>query len=330
MRWTIITPTAGPQTNPGCLAITFGLRYLIRQADPAAEFHAIPMYRDAPFIWNDLPNFADFLVFSGNPRFTWANAAKKQAFWDWEIYDRIDTAIGRGIRYIDAFAGSGFYYPGKPQGVMADEIAANPKTTRLMKTESKADLVIARDQLCSDVLAKYRIEHHLLPCCSYWAGDDIPGILPPESDDRTENLIVVAATPPHDWVARRIRQLHEQMARTHRTTIIVPKQEDLLWLTGRLGTWNEVRDVHSDPVDLLARYRAARNVLSFRLHATIPAAAAGAAVCHISLDERSQTLDLFGIKHSPFERLFQPLEFQEPPPPPSPAAAIAAFRTLVE
>ena len=78
--------------------------------------------------------------------------------------------------------------------------------------------------------------------------------------------------------------------------------DDLRWV---LSVNDNVKDIVciEDPESLLRFYAGVDRLLSFRLHATIPALSVGVKVCNVYMDSRYLTTDIFGIPSVDFTAL---------------------------
>lgn len=288
--------------NPGCHYITDGIRWLIRRIDPTAQFLPIEMLEDDPAGWDVALSQTDILLLCGNPRF---NLDKRGVYWDQDIWRRIVQATDAGIPFIDAWAGAAHPFPLCDDQEMVDAIAAIPKTKMILAHESRAALCIARDRITAQLLEGHNDNTVLLPCSAWYACAEY-GVAPAPKDC---HCIALRMMPGYPWIIDRALAIQAALERELPTYIVAHLPEDYWWIKAR-------RDVPNllclpDATSLLRFYARVDKLLSFRIHASIPALSLGTQVCNVSIDSRSLTVGEFGIESIPFTDLSDP-EFLPP------------------
>jgi hypothetical protein len=309
MHYALVAPNRNAcDANPGCELITAGIRWLLRQVDPAALFSRVDMLTPHPASWTLARAQADALLVCGNPRFSAEGGATwiEVGLWD---------ALRCGLPVWDLWAGAAHGLPLLPLDRMAQRVLANATARRILERERESHTLIVRDKLAARVCELAGLPHALLPCCTWWS----PREYAIEPAAKTQHAITVRNMPGHGWLAGRFLDLQRSLAAERPTYLVCHSVHDWHWL--RASAPRVPQDVLclSDPASLLRFYAATDKLISLRTHATLPAAALGAQVCDLSLDSRSLTCAEFGLTSTPFDalkaRTWSPT-FQSPVPPP--------------
>jgi hypothetical protein len=266
MRIALIAPCGyNCETNPGCHMITAGIRWLVRQAFPDAEFLPVEMMRDDPPGWRAAAT-CDVAILAGNPRLSLSD----DAWWEDGILDRMLGLAACGIRIVDGWAGASVA-PWE-----TDETLLNhPRNRRNLKRLAHFDGVIARDAMMHRLCGAVGVRSVLLPDSTWWAADHYR-VMPAEKRDG-DLAIIGDGCPDADMVSAcglRIIALNAADVESSR----------------KKGVGAELV---CDPETLLRLFARSRRVLSWRIHAAIPAARLGAEVCVVAIDSRAQTVAPF-------------------------------------
>lgn len=283
MKYCLITPqSTRSRQNPGWLMITAGIKYLIKQADKNAEFDEVDLYK-----WPQTKDFErskiDRFVICGNPRYDQGRAGE----WLWEgILKKIRRY---GIPVIDAWQGSASEL-GLEFIEAFDILKASEKNQNIIKLFKHAlphSKIITRDKLAQKLNESAGLNSVLMPCSSFWAAKEY-GIEPEKN--KTEKIVVIYNMPGYSDVIGILRTL----SRTHR--IIATTIQDMSWA----DDINLKHELINDPVDLLKLYAKCEEVISYRLHALIPAASLGASVFYCAIDSRFYTCEPFKIPYDDY------------------------------
>lgn len=291
MRVALVTPLdAGIHANPGWRFITAGIRWVVRCADPTAEFIEVSMLDDRPDDWR-AASTCDATILCGNPRFSMSTGLE---YWESTIWERL---VALDMPVIDAWAGSAFPFSDLAPTVdeMAVAIGAFPGRSRRLQLAARIPHHITRDATMQRIYEAVGIASVLLPCSSWWAADDLA--VRPEPEKRFD-AIVLYRMAGHAWVPDALIAAAARMSDGLPVRIIAPTCEDFEWADPFVAA-----ELVSDPVSLLRVLAGARRVLSFRIHSAIPAASVGARVAVVSIDSRSTTCDPFGIPAVRFTEL---------------------------
>ena len=328
MRYFLITTgRRGPSRNVGCAVIADGLRYLIRQADPHAIFHVVDQDVHRPQDWEYMQAVGGCLVFAGNPRLN--SVAGSNQHCDRDIWGHIAAARDAGLRTADLSVGATYYLPLQALDTMAAEMLALPKVLETLAHEAAMDLVITRDPLMQALVSTVRDDAALLPCASWWA-KDYRGV---HWQPKRRHAIAIKRLPGHEWILKAIRGTLERLSADRETLLVGHDADDYRWLAAHAPDLASRMDVYSEVRGLLGCYAETSRLVSFRLHATIPALSLGARVTHIALDSRHLCLEPWGIASQIFEALLErdEIELRDDRPEGgfNPEAAEAAYVRLL-
>ena len=275
MNYCLFTPyLVRPASNAGWHMITAGIKYLIRQADPDAKFNSVGM-----FSWpknHDFKNY-DRLVLCGNPRY---DLGSKEGAW---LYEGLLTKMVKlGIPIIDAWQGTGCPLGGGRESNL-DQLGDNQRNKNIIQILKRAKAkVITRDSLTQQLNEMYELDTILLPCSSYWAAKEYNTSV---KSIRTEKIVVIYRMPGYSD----IQGLLKTLSRTHR--IIATSSYDSEWCESIKLKYELIYD----PIELLELYSNCIEVISYRLHAAIPAASLGCNVYAGGIDTRVEACALFDI-----------------------------------
>lgn len=285
MRIGLVAPCdLGPNHNPGCHMITAGVRWLASQAMPGAVFVQIDMIHDDPDGW-EAARTCDALILCGNPRFT----MNPPVWWELGIWDRLLEAQSAGIKVIDGWAGATHpWEPGASLDVMARRIAKFERNDRLLPMARRIRGRIARDRLMQRIYEDAGAESTLLPCASWWAERELPW--EPCKRLRVGSAIVLHGDNP-EWLRAGLQQEAERLIEFGPLRFIASTVDDCK----HYAAADLPVELITDCASLLTVYASVERVLSFKIHAAIPAASVGCAVCLVAFDTRSMTCDEFAI-----------------------------------
>lgn len=283
--------------NPGCRFITDGIRWLIRQIDPAAVFMPVELLHEDAAGWSSVLNQADALLLCGNPRF---NLDPTRVYCDFGIWRNVLDAVDANIPFIEAWAGAAHPFPLSDVATMAQEIASLKKIETILGHESRAACCIARDKVAYTLLGAANPNAKLLPCSTWHAAAE-HNITSQEKD---RHCITLRKMPGNSWIIDRALELQRELEDELPTYVLVHSTADRRWVATRRRVHNLL--CITDAESLLRFYARVDKLLSLRIHGSIPALSLGARVCSLSMDSRSLAVDEFGISSVPF------LEFRDP------------------
>lgn len=287
MRIALISPIAlGADGNPGWFMITQGIRNLVRRAVPAATFMYVDMIDDNPIHWGAAAT-CHAAILCGNPRFT----LSAPSWWEGPIWHRLLQLQASGITVIDGWSGAA-YAVGTTRSLdeMAEDIMALPRNQEFIRYAGAIAGRITRDPLMQRIYEMQGIESVQLPCSSYWVAQG-------GEAERTRNAIVLGPLPRLAALAGAIRNAAMSLSPVD---IIAATWNDYLWARNVGLDAQLVCDTES----LLQLYQGYANVLTFRLHCAIPAAAMGAAVHLVAIDTRAMACEAFGIPVTPMPEFY--------------------------
>lgn len=295
MRIALVSPcTLGADSNPGWFMITAGIRALVRRVVPDPQFIMVDMMQDNPLHWGAAAT-CDCAIVCGNPRFTLSD----DAWWEGGIWYRLLQLQAAGINVIDGWSGAAFALEEKSFDDMADEIIAKPRNAHFLEYAKAINWRITRDALMTRVYERVGAACVQLPCSSYWAKHDIVG--PTGLNTHAQNAIMVISRPHRAGLRDTLHEIHRTMSLDIPTSIVASTWGDYVWARG-MGF---APTLISDAASLLQLYHRCQLVLSFRLHAAIPAASMGASVHTIAIDTRATACEPFNIPVTSIDRLHE-------------------------
>lgn len=297
----IIGPTrVSPTVNPGGHLITYGIKWLLSHVCPEARVRDIDLYeRDAA--WGIVTREPGMIILAGHPRYS-INRSKE--YWDLGVHIDIEHAIERGVcSYVDAWAGGDYRWP-IPKSIddMAEQCLKLERVKHIVEVQRQSRMCIARDKLAEAIMLRANVPCVRLPCCSWFAYR----YLGMSEQPKRYHAITVKALEQKEWMLRAIWARQRELAEERPCYVVTHSKECYYWLRQFHQPWKNLLCLYS-PDDLLRFYSHVDKLISMRVHATIPALALGARVCHLWFDARYLTVDEFGIRGRPFTDLNQPV-----------------------
>ena len=270
--------------NPGWHMITAGIRWLVRQCDPDASFLPINLF-EYDVSW-EAAKTCEEVILCGNPRFS---LSPGEEFWEHDIWNRLSALMQNGVQVIDGWAGSAF--PFTEQALTADEMAVAlmfmPKRQDYLQIARSFRGCITRDATMQAVYEKAGIPSVLLPCSSWWAQQEYhAGVR-----DTQYDALVLHEMRATGWMLEVLNTLISRKFSDRPLHVVATTWGDYQWAVA-----NDVQpELITDSTSLLRFFGKAGNVLSFRLHAAIPAASMGCAVIAVAIDSRASACNQFDI-----------------------------------
>lgn len=282
MRIGLVTPrAAGPDTNPGSELITAGIRWLLRTALHDVEFVEVDMlspWGDAEY---EAGRRADVLVLCGNPRFDTGDHQ-----WLYAGLIRAMAECGRPM--VDLCVGACVPLdtpPAEAAGILLGS-ARNQEIIDLLRTFRA---VVTRDELARRVLRDAGVPAIRLPCSSWWAARECR-VSPVEEQQPTVD------EPPR---TRSRRVLVPIRGVDPEVLAGLAETREIVAVTKADADWCAEQGLYAplvcDPLRLLHLFAECEEMVSFRIHAAIPAASLGARVVLAAIDSRAQAGEAFGI-----------------------------------
>jgi hypothetical protein len=274
--------------------ITTGIRELVKRVVPEASFTPINMQAH-DLSWSAAAT-CDRIIICGNPRFTMSTGNE---FWENGMWDLLLDLQRDGRRVIDGWAGSAFPYNeyAPTSAEMAKAIAAFPGRQKRLEQAAQLHGRITRDSTMQLLYENAGAPATLLPCSSWWARDAYGT----EGTQAFYDAIVVYQLRGHEWMPEALARVQFLMTQDLPVKIIATTWPDYLWAQEHGFDVELFADVES----LLEFFAFSRRVLSFRLHAAIPAASLGCEVAAVSIDSRTDACLPFGIPVVRFTELSQ-------------------------
>lgn len=300
IHYTLITDTSVQNQNPGDILIGGGIEFLLREFE-RQRGNRISMNKVDIFIPEDEPIRrcdleSDVVVLCGTPQAGY----NIPAHLDREFYDRMSAWKGAGKKLLNLWAGLCWIDYRLSRDECVDEIVQK-NGAFIKETQSLFHLIVARDSITQEVLRKLEIAStQLLDCVSYnpglYAPCDVGGPLPRYS------VLGIKKVNEVDTIVDAVMRAREALlkeAPENEIRIVVHDITDLLFYRGIFEAHPELvqsLECVNQPHDLVEIYKHADCVFSMRVHGSVLAANAGAKVCNIRMDSRSDILEYFGLK----------------------------------
>lgn len=303
MRIALVTPSDTACTgNAGAHMITAGIRQIVQEARPDASFVIVDMLRDHEEHWA-AARACDAVILCGNPRFS---VADFDAWWESGIWSRITSCVDAGVRVIDGWAGAcvGLDVPDDLEA-QAERLLEIPRNRRALKAARRLHGVITRDPLAARLYREAGIrEVHEAPCSSWLAHREF-GVLFGWENPPYTHAIVLLALHGHPWAPDALSRLSAHLADAYGepAPFICTTWDDYAW-----AVENGLQNVQlvTDPKSVLELYGKVASLVSFRIHATIPAASLSTKVCTLAVDSRCAALAPFSLPVQRFTALESP------------------------
>jgi polysaccharide pyruvyl transferase WcaK-like protein len=175
---------------------------------------------------------------------------------------------------------------------------------RIVALNERADISFSRDPATQTHLESLGITKSLMGACPTLFLSDIASRLPEVPNTNAgATFISIRAPELMNISLRRQAQVHGQVSSIYKMLaksgykniqLLCHDSRDV----GFAASFGEVPYIYqSDPYDFLSLIKSARSVISFRIHASIPAASFGTNFVNISYDERASSLmEAVGLK----------------------------------
>lgn len=292
----LICPVSiGFNYNPGVSLISYGCRYLIKQADPDAFFIPVSNTSHSQPTWGLLFKQADCLVLPGGSLY---DPGDISVYWNDTIWKHIAAAQAHGIPFADLWGYTSYRFPSKPTQQATADILSQPRNRRTLKVQRKAALIITRDSLTQHIASTVRGDVHALPCASFWS----PNFFNIKPLQPLYNAVSVFPITRDKWFADALYDIAQHLSKDKPTFLICHTNPEYQWFHSFHPNATNIKCLY-DPSSLLDFYARCDKIVSTRLHATIPAFALSCKVAYIAFDSRSLALDLFNIPSIPYTDL---------------------------
>lgn len=310
MRVALVTPRIlGVDGNPGWWMITNGIRNLVLKAIPDAQFLVADMIEDNPVHWAAAAT-CDVAIMCGNPRFTLSH----DSWWEGPIWHRLLQLQAAGCRVIDGWSGAAHALSGQSLADMATAIRTLPRNVTYLQYAAAISGRITRDPLMQEIYTQAGVTSVQLPCSSWWAG------VRHGRRFRSRCAVSVLSLPRRWDVAWAIARACPGW------DVLASTWEDYLWARG--GGLDPI--LANDPDTLLRMYETYDRVLSFRIHAAIPAAAVGCSMHVVAVDTRAEACAAFELPVTPLEEFVAGAElYYATAWAPDEAAVLATFKEML-
>lgn len=301
MKYCLVTPTEFTEySNSGWHFITAGIRHLIKLADPEAVFGDVSFFDESKWPRDLIFSKYDWIVICGNPRYDGTELD------DWLYYgmlSRIMKIKNRiNISVLDAWQGAGAPL-GKSTSENVEMLAAKQRNRNIVQLLKDMDAkVISRCPTSHELNNYLGLKSEYMPCSSYWGVKEfrVPKYNPYKK--------IVIPYRMHGFEGA--KGILRTLSRTHQ--VISTNAYDAEFCCD-IGVSSPLV---TNPEALLVLYSQCEEVISFRLHAAIPAASIGCAVHYLAIDSRGEVCEPFGISCSDYRDGVTETSQAVPPPAP--------------
>jgi len=281
----------GPLVNPGCHFISYGIRYLIHEADPDALFFDESLFEYNAKRWSVLFDQADATFLCGNPRYDRSNY---HHYWLTDLWVHVAAARKRGILTGDLFGGSASPLPTLSAADDAASLLSFERNILVSKAQSHLDALVVRDPTTFHIAGQVHPNPLYFPCSAFWA----PAYLGIKEKSKEYNAITIPALNCTPELIRALHRLIPRIPNNLPTYIITHCKNEWDILKSTLPDF-QLKIIISDPFSLLDFYSRCSHLISCRLHASTPALALGAHVLNVAMDMRSTALEAFNVSSTP-------------------------------
>ena len=288
-KYFIITDTNVQNSNPGDHLIGKGIEYLVMEAEKRMDnfpiFNYVSIFDSNEDVWDRVYKEADYLIIAGTPQLGAGNVPER---FNQTFYDKVKKAKDKGIIIANLWAGiCDDRFREIDKGA---EFIAKKHGDFLKKNFSLFDYITVRDLLSHKVLNNLGIENtHLLDSVFY-----SPKFFNVEKCNNAINVVSLKGLG-NDFHENVISALHKIEKLYNRDRPLFYVAHDINDYKRFYGRFNNLICVNN-PRDLLKIYSKAEEVVSFRVHGSIPSIYFGAKVQHIKIDSRSNNVEYTGLK----------------------------------
>lgn len=288
-KYFIITDPNFENSNPGDIFIGKGIEYLIREAERLKGYSVIINYINLfsinEDVWRRVFIEADYLILAGTPNFNKDGVSPHIE----KLLPLIKAAHSqlRKIRTAALWVGSGFTNMDYTRE-QAIERLYKPSEEVIKEYGQIFDKIIVRDDITKELFSKAGINVEQL-CDSVFFAADYYDIQRKEPE---YNIITLRDMPGKEKeVISLLKKLESQLDIAFPTLYIAHSTTDFIKYQWHFGP-HKVIGINNPP-DLLEMYSRANQVVSMRIHGTVPSVNFGKPVMNISNDSRDAILKYF-------------------------------------
>jgi len=280
VKYFLLTDTHYENPNPGDILIGKGIEYLLYEAEYKinnrfAIFNYVNLFNlNDKITWNRMLEEADVIVLCGTPQLTTDYIPNR---FNQSFYDVLFKAKSKGIKIFNLWVGFVDQLVDRDLKKSVGLIINNHKNF-ILNNFKIYDLIITRDLLTQKVLENLQINSIQLADSVYFS----PLYYKINENFKEFNILVLKDLNTHNKFI--VNVLYK---------IAKNKFKNLLCLCHDIHDYNVFKSLLdnviciNNPKNLLEFYSKAKNVISFRVHGTIPSLYFGANTLHISYDSRS-------------------------------------------
>lgn len=279
-KYFLITDTGRENPNPGDIMIGKGIEYLLSLYEKAREntaiFNYVNIFSINKNVWNRLYLEADYLIVCGTPHFS----MKPNHFEN--LWPLIRVAKQRGIVCINLW--SGVAWPDQAY-IKEQAIIKLEKTCFLrLKALEIFDFIIVRDSITHALYTRAGHTCTQLIDCVFFS----PNYFNISSDKKDLQIFTVRNCDSNEKIALKFREL----SKTYPNPIFLA--HDIHDFNQYLPFFGRDLFCVNNPKSLLRLYSRATDVISMRVHGSVPSMNYGAKIINICNDSRSDILAYVG------------------------------------
>jgi hypothetical protein len=299
-KYFLITDTHRENPNPGDIMIGNGIEYLLREAERKLEnlplFRYISIFDMDERIWNDVFREADYLVVCGTPQLGYSPSNHFD-----KIYPMIQKAKAQNIITANLGMGAG----GMDQNYNVDKTVNEIyeiHRDRKLRYMSYFDLITTRDEIITKVLETNKSECYKFIDTVFYAADYF-GI---ENQISKFNIITLKSVPS-DLVNKLITIIKK---------VTFNNALPIVYLCHDLSDFECYKDLIknliciNDPASLIKLYSYGDQILSMKIHGSVPALNFSLDVANICMDCRSNILEQVGVISTKFDEFMKSGEYK--------------------
>jgi len=284
-KYFLLTDTSYSNPNPGDILIGKGIEYLLRKAEERLNnfpiFNYVNIFNLNELEWERLYKEADYLIVCGTPQLGVKHIPKH---FDTRFYNKLRIAKEKGIILANLWVG--FADQNLKRNTDESILLILNNYKEFLNNYKIFDLIVTRDAIAHKTLKSVGIDNIRLLDSVFYS----PNYYNIKSKEKLLNIMVI----------RNLNSWNEKLIKAF-SKVKLDKSKYTIYLAHDISCFNayykKVPNLIciNNPKSLLEVYSYAANVVSLRVHGSVPALYFGANVANISMDSRSEILNYIGL-----------------------------------
>lgn len=309
-NYLLVTDTNHQMPNPGDIWIGNGIEWLITQAciqkDIIPVFSYVSLFERSENIWKMSEERADVVVVCGTPQFNSDGGSTHFT----PLLKPLTHMKNSGKKLYNLYCGSGTTSHNYGDENYLVKIMGEPSKDIIKLYGELFDLIITRDIITHKLLLTQGTKNEQLLCSVFYA-INYYGVTPKTPK---WNLIVLRGKGDIFLATRRKNaalQYEKSLDSNYPTFYVLHGIEEYeIWI--KAGLPKERVICSTSPKELLEIYASANQVISQRVHGSVPAISLRKKVANIATDSRSKILEYVGINSITLQQWenFTPVTFK--------------------